>query len=106
MDESKTYKDQAGASIHTMFEGLVSLGARTEQELKALELQATIPLSFTAAQIRNLRKKEGVTQAVFALYLGVSTNTVSQWERGERQATGAAAKLLQLVKKHGLTHLI
>ncbi len=35
-------------------------------------------------------------------YLNVATNTISQWERGERKPTGAALKLLHVVKNKGL----
>jgi len=37
--------------------------------------------------------------------MNVAVNTVSQWERGERQPTGAALKLLNVVKHNGLDAL-
>lgn len=38
---------------------------------------------FTAKSIRSLRRKLGLSQAEFARLAGVSTNTVSLWERKE-----------------------
>jgi putative transcriptional regulator len=53
-------------------------------------------------EIASIRKKAGVSQGVFARYLNVPTTLVSQWERGERRPTGAAVKLLSIVKHKGL----
>ena len=46
----------------------------------------------TAKEIRDLREREGASQAVFARYLNVSTGLVSQWERGEKHPQGASLK--------------
>ncbi|WP_110579462.1 helix-turn-helix domain-containing protein [Microcystis aeruginosa] len=46
--------------------------------------------------------RKGVSQAVFAHYLNVSKDSVSQWERGEKHPAGLALKLLSLVEKKGL----
>ncbi len=46
------------------------------------------PMSPT--EIAALRESAGVSQAVLAAYMNVAVNTISQWERGERQPTGAA----------------
>ena len=55
----------------------------------------------TAADIRALRGRERVSQAVFAP-LNVTTGLISQWERGEKHPAGASLKLLNLVDRHGL----
>jgi len=56
----------------------------------------------SAEEIAEVRKREGVSQAVFAKYLNVTTGLVSQWERGEKQPRGPSLKLLSLVRKKGL----
>jgi putative transcriptional regulator len=56
----------------------------------------------TPQYIVRLRRREHASQAVLARYLNVSKNSVSQWERGEKRPTGAAAKLLALVNTKGL----
>ncbi|MCW5979837.1 MAG: DNA-binding transcriptional regulator [Bryobacteraceae bacterium] len=53
-------------------------------------------------EIRALREREQVSQAVFANYLNVTPNLVSKWERGEKTPSGPALKLLSLVEKHGI----
>jgi putative transcriptional regulator len=57
------------------------------------------------ADIAALREKIGFSQAVMAAYLNVAAHTVSQWERGERRPTGAALKLLHVVRKSGVEAL-
>jgi putative transcriptional regulator len=47
-----------------------------------------------------------VSQAVFALALNVSTNHVSQLERGAKRPRGATLKLLSLVKHKGLAAIL
>jgi putative transcriptional regulator len=43
-----------------------------------------------------------VSQPVFARYLNVSKNLVSEWERGAKRPGGPALRLLAVVKKKGL----
>jgi putative transcriptional regulator len=73
---------------------------KTMRHFDATCLTPVAPL--TADQIASIRKRERASQAVFARYLGVSVNLVSQWERGEKKPQGASLKLLTLVKKNGL----
>lgn len=56
----------------------------------------------TPKEIVAVREHTGVSQAVMAGLLNVATKTLGQWERGERRPTGAALKLLHVVKTKGL----
>jgi putative transcriptional regulator len=49
-----------------------------------------------------MRRRAGVSQAVFASYLNVTPGRVSKWERGEKNPHGPALKLLALAQKKGL----
>jgi putative transcriptional regulator len=57
------------------------------------------------SEIAKVREQAEVSQAVLAGFLNVAVNTVSQWERGERKPTGAALKLLHVVKRSGIEAL-
>ena len=57
------------------------------------------------SQIAAVREKAGLSQGVLAAFLTVAVSTVSQWERGERHPTGAALKLLHVVKWSGIDAL-
>ena len=49
-----------------------------------------------------IRAREHVSQPVFARYLNVSKNLVSDWERGVKKPGGPALRLLAVVQKKGL----
>jgi putative transcriptional regulator len=66
-------------------------------------LPKVIPMS--PAEIVAVRERAGVSQAVLAGYLNVGVATVSQWERGVRRPTGAALKLLNVVRAKGVSAL-
>lgn len=53
---------------------------------------------FTAVEIKDIRKNTGMTQALFASYLGVSVKTVEAWEAGRNQPSGTACRLLSITK--------
>lgn len=53
----------------------------------------------TAKEIARLRRKLNVSQAVLAGMLNVPKGTVISWEKGRRKPTGAALRLLDLIRK-------
>ena len=50
----------------------------------------------TKEDVQALRQEFGVSQSVFAKFMGVSINTLQNWEQGRRQPTGAARVLLTI----------
>ena len=53
--------------------------------------------SYGKEQIREIRIRAGMTQSVFASYMGVSPKTVEAWERGVNHPTGSACRLLEVL---------
>lgn len=53
----------------------------------------------TAEEIKNVRKKLGLTQKEFAELLGSSKSTVERWETSSSHIRGALVLLLQLLEK-------
>lgn len=56
------------------------------------------PPAATAAQVVAVRDALGVSQAVFAAWLGVSASTVQGWEQGVNPPAGAAARLIAEIR--------
>jgi putative transcriptional regulator len=50
--------------------------------------------------ILRARLKSGLTQAQFAVLMGVSKRTLEQWEQGRREPSGAAKTLIRLAELH------
>ena len=100
---SKTYRSDALAAIHETASDLHDAGVMAKRTLREFDDLCLTPVrQLAAADIRALRARERVSQAVFARHLNVTTGLISQWERGEKHPAGASLKLLNLVDRHGL----
>jgi putative transcriptional regulator len=54
---------------------------------------------FTPSEIKAIRADTGLTQVLFAKYMGVSVKTVEAWEAGRNHPDGAACRLLSITRK-------
>ena len=64
------------------------------------------PAPLTPDEIRRLREKAGMSQAVFARYLNLTTGYISQLERGAKHPTGAALALLHIIRRKGIEAIL
>ena len=104
---ARTYKSEALASIHEMMEGLHKAGSIDKQTMREFDESCLTPaLAMQPEEIRAIREAEHVSQPVFARYLNVSKNLVSEWERGTKRPGGPALRLLSIVKRKGLDALV
>ncbi len=53
---------------------------------------------YNAKEIRDIRLNAGMTQSVFAKFMGVSVKTVEAWEAGKNHPIGSACRLLALTQ--------
>jgi putative transcriptional regulator len=74
-------------------------GRPLEEQLTVRTVEINDPGTYTARQIRVLRNKVGVSQAVFAKMLGVSTVLVQHWEQGLAVPRPIARRLLDEVSR-------
>jgi putative transcriptional regulator len=74
--------------------GKQKLTLRTTQISRPAPIKPLAPKDITA-----LRHKLNVSQAVFAGFLNVPKVTAISWEKGRRRPTGAALRLLDLIRK-------
>jgi len=104
--KKKTVKHRMLETAHEMARGLYDAGiidATTLREYDALCLPTIKNLN--GQDIKRLRLREKVSQAVFAKFLNASTSTVRQWEQGDKHPQGTSLKLLNLVADKGLKAL-
>jgi putative transcriptional regulator len=71
------------------------------REFDELCLEPDPPL--TPEEIVKLREREMVSPPVFARYLNISPNLLSEWELGIKTPDGPAVRLLALVQHKGLS---
>lgn len=105
-NKEKTIKDRLDDTLLDMATALHEIGEmdamtmRKYQAIKAPKIQR-----LQSKDIKRIRIREKVSQAVFAKLLNISPETVKKWEQGERQPAGASLKLLNLVADHGIDAL-
>jgi putative transcriptional regulator len=64
------------------------------------------PAVLTPKEIRTLRERGNMSQAVFARLLNVTTSYVSQLERGAKRPTGPVLALLHVIKRKGIEAIL
>ena len=64
------------------------------------------PQPLTGEDIRLIRKRAHMSQAVFAHHLNVTMGYVSQLERGAKRPTGAALALLNIIRRKGIEAIL
>src|SRR5882724_6713996 len=68
------------------------------------ESPAVAPI--TAEDIRAIRERAHMSQAVFARYLNLTAGYVSQLERGAKRPTGPALVLLNVIRRKGIEAIL
>ncbi|WP_347252373.1 DNA-binding transcriptional regulator [Legionella sp.] len=92
--------------VHESAKGLYDAGIVDVTTMHEFDVLCLPPVKeFTAHEIKLLRLKEHVSQAVFAKYLNTSSSTIKQWEQGEKRPRGTSLKLLNLIANKGLSVL-
>jgi putative transcriptional regulator len=103
MTEKLTYKSKISGMVHESALGLYAAGVMDKKTLREFDDLCLTPVKdLTPEEIRAIRENEYVSQAVFARHLNVTTGLISKWECGDKHPTGAALKLLNLVREKGL----
>lgn len=94
-------------AAHGMAKGLYDASIIDSTTMREFDALCLSPVKeFSATQIKKLRLREKISQAVFAKCLNTSTSTIKQWEQGEKHPRGTSLKLLNLVAQKGLSILI
>ncbi|WP_346799464.1 DNA-binding transcriptional regulator (plasmid) [Halomonas sp. Bachu 37] len=100
---AKQYRSEALAAIHETMESLHEVGAIDKRTMRDFDDACLTPVKvLSPEEIRELREREHLSQPVFARYLNVSRNLISDWERGVKRPGGPALRLLTLIEKNGI----
>jgi putative transcriptional regulator len=91
--------------VHKSVKDLYDIGAVdgvTMRHFDALCNSLPTIKEYTPKQIKKIREREKLSQPIFAHILNVSPSTIKHWEIGDKQPSGAALKLLNIVEQKGV----
>lgn len=96
MPSKKVYKPMTDAELQA-WESTRDLEAELIESVRQMSEGKT---SVAYSPVIAARKASGLSQAQFAVLLGVSVRTLQGWEQGRRQPTGAAKTLIAIAQKN------
>ncbi len=112
MSRAKT-NERLTQELLEMADGMHASGVMDTQSYEKITLRhlgeaAKTPTTKPLApeEIRALRERARMSQAVFARHLNLTVGYVSQLERGARQASGPALVLLDVIRRKGIEAIL
>ena len=100
---TKKYRSDVFAAVHETMEALHEVGAIDKQTMREFDEACLTPVRvLSPEEIKTIRLRERISQPVFARYLNVSKNLISDWERGVKKPGGPALRLLTVIEEKGL----
>jgi putative transcriptional regulator len=83
--------------------GILDAEAHEKITLRHLgQKAATVAEPISGEEIRSIRERAHLSQAVFARYLNLTVGYVSQLERGAKRPSGPALVLLNIIRRKGI----
>jgi putative transcriptional regulator len=86
--------------------GILTKAAHEKITMRHSDVPPVVAISLTGKEIRALREKCHVSQAVFATYLNLTADYVSKLERGEKRPSGPALVLLDVIRRKGIEAIL
>jgi len=103
MAKKTKHRSAIAGAVHEGVRSMHRLGLVDKKTMREFDVRCLTAVDeLTPKEIQKLRKREGISQAILALCLNVTTNYVSQIERGTKRPRGSTLKLLSLIRQKGL----
>jgi len=111
---TKTKKTKASRLTRELLEtardmhasGLLTKAAHEKITMRHAGILPAVTAAFTGKEIRAIREKAHLSQAVFARYLNLTPGYVSQLERDAKRPTGPALVLLDIIRRKGIDAIL
>lgn len=95
------------AAVHETASDLHRLGLITKRSMQTYDALCLEPIApYSSEEIRAMRERLQLSQAVLASVLNTSVSTVRKWEQGDKRPSGPSLKLLSLLDRKGLEALL
>ncbi len=90
-------------AVHETAQDLHELGFIDKRAMQKYEALCITPVpDYTPEQIRGIRNRYHISQAVMASLLNTSVSSVRKWEVGEKHPGGLALKLINILDRKGM----
>jgi len=101
------HKSRLLEAVHETARDLNELGFINKRALNRYDALCIEPVpAYSPEQIRTLRDRYRISQAVLASILNTSLSTIQKWEIGEKHPGGPSLKLLNILDRKGIEALI
>ncbi len=101
------HKSRLLEAVHETARDLNELGFIDKRALNRYDALCIEPVpEYSPEQIRTLRDRYRISQAVLAAILNTSLSTIQKWEIGEKHPGGPSLKLLNILDRKGIEVLI
>jgi putative transcriptional regulator len=97
--KKKSVAFQAEELIRSVEDVRDAVTGRRKLTLRTTTLPKPAPV-IGPREVKRLRSRLKMSQPVFAAVLNVPTVTAISWEKGRRQPSGAALRLLEIARRH------
>ena len=101
------YRSEIAEAVHEGVRGMHRLGLVDKKTMRDFDVRCLTSVeNLDDKDIVELREKAGVSQAVFARALNVTTDYISKIERGPKRPSGSTLKLLSLMRRKGFEAIL
>jgi putative transcriptional regulator len=101
------HKSKIFEAVHITAQDLHKLGFINKRAMQTYDALCLEPVpDYSPEQIRKLRDRYRLSQAVLASMLNTSLSTVQKWEIGEKHPSGPSLKLINILDRKGIEALI
>ena len=101
--EREKHQSRLLEAVHETAQDLHKLGFINKRTMREYDVLCVKPVSaYSAEQIRSLRERYRLSQAVMASVLNTSLSTIQKWEIGDKHPSGPSLKLLCILDRKGL----
>ena len=89
----RKYKSKIAAAVHEVMQDARDAGVIDKRTMRQFDASCLTPAELLSArEIQRLRKREGVSQSVFARHLNLAVKLVGEWERGQKKPSESARR--------------
>lgn len=104
---TKTRSSRILDEMHETARGLHGAGLISKRRMAEFDSLCRLDVhEMSPEEIKELREKARVSQAVFAAVLNTSLSTVQKWEAGAKKPSGPSLKMLNVIERKGIEALI